>query len=132
MNRSNAKTGNRRDFLRAAAAVAATMALTSVPRAGRAASKRDTGRMKIGVIGSGRIGGTLGTLWVKADADYVFDGADQPSYSAGEQLMKDTGGGTVGSNNWCVIRGYTGSPGSEVDANDNSFVSQSFNRSGQR
>ena len=72
MNRSNAKSGNRRDFLRAVAAVAATLALTSVPRAGRAASKRDTGRMKIGVIGSGRIGGTLGTLWVKADHEVLF------------------------------------------------------------
>ncbi len=72
MNRSNAKTGNRRDFLRAVAAVAATLALTTVPHAGRAASKRDTGRMKIGVIGSGRIGGTLGTLWVKADHEVLF------------------------------------------------------------
>ena len=58
------------------------------------------------------------TLWVKADQDYVFDGVDQPSHSAGEQLMKDTGGGGVMANTWCVIRGYTGSPGSEVDAAD--------------
>lgn len=72
MTRSNSKTSDRRQFLRAAAAVAAMLALSSVPRAGRAASKHPTSPMKIGVIGSGRIGGTLGTLWVKAGHEVLF------------------------------------------------------------
>ena len=30
------------------------------------------GRMKIGVIGSGRVGGTIGELWVKAGHEVLF------------------------------------------------------------
>jgi 8-hydroxy-5-deazaflavin:NADPH oxidoreductase len=61
----------RRRFLQAAAAAVSGWALASRPLATRAATAAERG-MKIGVIGSGRIGGTLGTLWVKAGHDVLF------------------------------------------------------------
>jgi predicted dinucleotide-binding enzyme len=61
---------HRRDFLKAAGAVAA-LALNALPFAARAASA-GAGKMKIGVVGSGRIGGTLGGVWVKAGHEVMF------------------------------------------------------------
>jgi len=58
----------RRDFLRAAAGGTALLALVSSPLAAFAQSAP----VKIGTIGSGRIGGTLGTLWVKAGHPVMF------------------------------------------------------------
>ncbi len=60
----------RRVFLLTAAAVAAATLAGIAPRAWSAASAAQ--RMKIGVIGSGRIGGTLGALWAKAGHDVMF------------------------------------------------------------
>lgn len=60
------KTLQRRRFLAAAAAAAVVLPLGST-LAGEA--KR---RMRIGVIGSGRIGGTLGGLWAKAGHEVMF------------------------------------------------------------
>lgn len=54
-------TTHRRTFLQAAAAASLLAALPV-----RAAP------MKIGVIGSGRVGGTIGELWVKAGHEVVF------------------------------------------------------------
>ena len=62
---------DRRRFLRFAAAATATFALGSLPLA-RAA----TDKLKIGVIGSGRIGSTLGGLWVKAGHEVMFSSLD--------------------------------------------------------
>jgi len=59
----------RRDFLQGAAAAVTGLALGGMPLATRAAAD---GGMKIGVIGSGRIGGTLGSLWVKAGHEVLF------------------------------------------------------------
>ncbi|MFZ7124714.1 MAG: NADPH-dependent F420 reductase [Desulfobacterales bacterium] len=63
---------NRREFLitAATALVLLPFAGVALPRAAQAASKAN--RMKIGVIGSGRIGGTLGSLWVKAGHEVLF------------------------------------------------------------
>lgn len=63
---------NRREFLQAAAA---TIALGSFSFTGRAASA-ETGKIKIGIIGSGRIGGTLGSLWAKAGHEVMFSSLD--------------------------------------------------------
>jgi predicted dinucleotide-binding enzyme len=63
---------NRRAFLRAAAA---TLALSAVPLTVRAATD-DGGKLKIGVIGSGRIGSTLGGLWVKSGHEVMFSSLD--------------------------------------------------------
>ena len=63
---------DRRRFLRVAGAATATLALGSLPLAARAA----TDKLKIGVIGSGRIGSTLGGLWVKAGHEVMFSSLD--------------------------------------------------------
>jgi predicted dinucleotide-binding enzyme len=65
---------NRRTFLRIAAA-GATLGLAGLPLASRAAAAAD-GKLKIGVVGSGRIGGTLGALWVKAGHEVMFSSRD--------------------------------------------------------
>ena len=62
----------RRDFLRVAAA---GLALGALPFAARNASGADQG-LKIGIIGSGRIGGTLGEIWLKAGHEVMFSSLD--------------------------------------------------------
>ncbi|MBI4196180.1 MAG: NADPH-dependent F420 reductase [Betaproteobacteria bacterium] len=59
---------NRRGFLKVAGTAAAVLALGGLPFAARAATEK----LKIGVIGSGRIGGTLGGVWVKAGHEVMF------------------------------------------------------------
>jgi predicted dinucleotide-binding enzyme len=61
---------SRRALLRSAAA---TLALGAVPRA---LAQKSAGRLRIGVIGSGRVGGTIGTLWVKAGHQVMFSSLD--------------------------------------------------------
>ena len=65
----------RRRFFQVAGFAAATFALGSLSFAVRAASDA-TGKMKIGIVGSGRIGGTLGALWVKAGHEVMFSSLD--------------------------------------------------------
>jgi len=57
---------NRREFLKAAAAA---LALDGLPLAAHAANG---GKLKIGTIGSGNVGGTLGGVWVKAGHEVMF------------------------------------------------------------
>ena len=57
----------RREFLLAAAA--------AVLPTGRASAAQAAKRMRIGVIGSGRIGGTLGALWAKAGHELLTETA---------------------------------------------------------
>jgi len=66
------KTLQRRRFLIAAAAAAVAASLPAAT--GYAAETRK--RMRIGVIGSGRIGGTLGSLWAKAGHEVMFADRD--------------------------------------------------------
>lgn len=66
---------SRRGFLQTAAAAAASLALAGLPLATRAAGGT-AGRMKIGVVGSGRVGGTVGELWVKAGHEVMFSSLD--------------------------------------------------------
>jgi predicted dinucleotide-binding enzyme len=65
----------RREFLRAAGTAAAGLALGVLPYAVRNAHGQGAG-LKIGVIGSGRIGGTLGGLWLKAGHEVMFSSLD--------------------------------------------------------
>lgn len=62
---------SRREFLLMVAGAAAA-ALPFGPALAAEAQKR----MKIGVIGSGRIGGTLGALWAKAGHEVMFSDRD--------------------------------------------------------
>jgi len=75
MKANAAMKQNRRGFLRIAGAAAATFALGGLPFAARAASDA-TGKMKIGIVGSGRMGGTVGELWVKAGHEVMFSSLD--------------------------------------------------------
>jgi hypothetical protein len=78
MNANDALKQDRRGFLQVAGAAAATFALAGLPFAACAASDA-TGKRKIGIVGSGRIGGTVGGLWVKAGHEAMFSSL----YSAG-------------------------------------------------
>ena len=69
-----AKTSRRR-FLQAAGTAAAGLALGSLPYAARNAIGADAG-LKIGIIGSGRIGSTLGALWLKGGHEIMFSSLD--------------------------------------------------------
>ena len=69
MKTNDAVKTNRRKFLRAASA---GLAASALPFATRAA---DAG-LKIGIVGSGRIGGTLGELWLKAGHAIMFSSLD--------------------------------------------------------
>ena len=65
-----AKEGRRR-FLQSAGAGALAFALGSLPlRAGGAG--KGAGKMKIGIVGSGNVGGALGAVWVKAGHEVMF------------------------------------------------------------
>jgi len=65
----------RREFLRLAGTAAAGLALAALPYEVRAASSADAG-LKIGIIGSGIIGSTLGDLWLKAGHEVMFSSLD--------------------------------------------------------
>lgn len=62
---------SRRDFLQA---VAAALALGSLPLGAVAAAAG--AKMKIGVIGSGNVGGNIGTVWAKAGHTVMFSSLD--------------------------------------------------------
>jgi predicted dinucleotide-binding enzyme len=77
---------NRRGFMRAAGAAAATIALGNLPFMAHA----QTGKMKIGIIGSGRVGGAVGGAWVKAGHEVMFSSLD---LEADKKLAASLGGG---------------------------------------
>jgi len=54
-------------------AVAASLALGVLPFAARAAAPT---KMRIGIVGSGRVGGTVGELWVNAGHEVMFASLD--------------------------------------------------------
>ncbi len=62
---------SRRVFLQFAGAAAATLVSGALPSAAHAAGAAGP-RLKIGVVGSGRVGGTVGGLWVKAGHEVMF------------------------------------------------------------
>lgn len=69
MNAKGSTQSNRRLVLRSAG-----LLLCALPFGARAA---DAGKgLRIGVIGSGRVGGTIGTLWVKAGHEVMFSSLD--------------------------------------------------------
>jgi len=66
---------NRRRFIRIAGIAAASLAVGGLPVVARAADG-SAGKLNIGVIGSGRVGGTVGELWVKAGHQVMFSSLD--------------------------------------------------------
>ena len=75
MKTNDALRQSRRRFLHTAGAAAASIVLGRVPLAARAAGGTAE-KMKIGVIGSGRVGGTVGELWVRAGHKVMFSSLD--------------------------------------------------------
>ena len=71
MKVADAADTRRRRFLQLAGA-AAGLALGVLPRAAGSAEAP----LKIGIVGSGRIGGTLGELWLKAGHEVMFSSLD--------------------------------------------------------
>jgi len=63
---------SRKVFPRIVGLAALALALATVPRAGFGQSTTGASSVKIGIIGSGNIGGTVGTLWVKAGHPVLF------------------------------------------------------------
>jgi hypothetical protein len=68
MNDNDSTKRNRRAFLLAGIAACALSLAAS--------AAEDAAKLKIGVIGSGRIGGTVGELWAKAGHDVMFSSLD--------------------------------------------------------
>ncbi|HTD90277.1 MAG TPA: NAD(P)-binding domain-containing protein [Burkholderiales bacterium] len=60
---------NRREFLQTVAAI--TVAVSSLPFAAHAQTAA-AGKMKIGIVGSGRVGGAVGGAWIKAGHEVMF------------------------------------------------------------
>ena len=78
------KTLQRRRFLIIAAAAAASLS------AGMSYAAETKKRMRIGVIGSGRIGGTLGGLFAKAGHEVMFSDRDRSRRSRPPQTRART------------------------------------------
>lgn len=74
MKTKDSTNQTRREFL-GVLLVAGAGAVAGWPRSARSADPANAS-MKIGVIGSGRIGGTLGELWVKAGYPVMFSSLD--------------------------------------------------------
>jgi predicted dinucleotide-binding enzyme len=66
---------DRRGFLEVAGTATAALALGGLPFVAHAASAA-TEKLKIGVVGSGRVGGTLGGVWAKAGHEVMFSSRD--------------------------------------------------------
>jgi predicted dinucleotide-binding enzyme len=75
MKTNDSMQQNRRGFLQAAGAAAVTFAVGALSFSARAASAAD-GKLKIGIVGSGRIGATLGEIWIKAGHEVMFSSLD--------------------------------------------------------
>lgn len=78
---------NRRDFLQAAGAIAAVALIGGLPFAALA---QTTAKMKIGTLGSGRVGSAIGAAWVKAGHEVMFSSLN---LEADKKLAASLGGG---------------------------------------
>jgi len=74
MNSHDARKSTRRGFLQATGALVAGVALGVSTHAVHAVAA--AGKLKIGVIGSGRVGGAVGGAWVKAGHAVMFSSLD--------------------------------------------------------
>lgn len=65
----------RRRLVKVVGLVSGGLALATLPLVTAAATAGD-GKLKIGIVGSGRVGGTLGGVWAKAGHDVMFSSRD--------------------------------------------------------
>ena len=84
------KNTSRREFMRVATAVIALSSLPTVAFAQYGASPSASNKMKIGLIGSGRVGSAVGGAWVKAGHEVMFSSLD---LEADKKLAASLGGG---------------------------------------
>ena len=75
MNANQRLQASRRRFLQAVGTAAAGLALGALPFAPRVALAAEAG-LKIGIVGSGRLGGTSGGVWLKAGHEVMFSSLD--------------------------------------------------------
>ena len=74
----------------------ATFALVALARPGRALAQAGGTQLRIGTIGAGRIGGTVGSLWVRAGHPVMFSSKDPNEGKAlAEKLGPPARSGTV-------------------------------------
>jgi hypothetical protein len=78
---------SRREFLKAASALGALAVFGTLPFAALAQSGQ---KMKIGTLGSGRVGSAIGGAWVKAGHEVMFSSLD---LEADKKLAASLGGG---------------------------------------
>ena len=74
MTRDTSRPNTRRELLRLGAL--AVLSFHGVRRSALAQGTPGAKPIKIGTIGAGRMGGTLGTLWVKAGHPVMFSSRD--------------------------------------------------------
>ena len=74
MTRDTSRPNTRRELLRLGAL--AVLSFHGVRRSAWAQGTSGAEPIKIGTIGAGRMGGTLGTLWVKAGHPVMFSSRD--------------------------------------------------------
>jgi predicted dinucleotide-binding enzyme len=79
---------SRRHFMQAAGAAAASVALGSLPLT--ALAQAAGAKMKIGIVGSGRVGSAVGGAWVKAGHEVMFSSLD---LEQDKKLAASLGGG---------------------------------------
>ncbi len=75
MKRRATMSPRRRQFLKAAGASAIAAAFGALPTMLQAASATG-GKLKIGIVGSGRVGGTVGGVWARAGHEVMFSSLD--------------------------------------------------------
>jgi predicted dinucleotide-binding enzyme len=75
-------TLRRRDLLRGAGIATVTLAAAGQPLGARGGAAEAPARLKIGIIGAGRIGGTLGEHWVKAGHEVMLSSRHPESLKA--------------------------------------------------
>jgi predicted dinucleotide-binding enzyme len=69
MNAKAITRQSRRRFLQVAGAATAVLMIEGLPLTARAAN---ADKIKIGIVGSGRVGGGIGSVWVKAGHEVMF------------------------------------------------------------
>jgi predicted dinucleotide-binding enzyme len=86
MNTKACTTHDRRKFIKTAGVIFAVMGLPLTTLAQSPAG----GKMKIGIIGSGQVGGAIGSAWVKAGHEVMFSSLD---IEQDKKLAAGLGGG---------------------------------------
>ena len=72
VNKSDEERISRRGFLQGAGVAAAGLAIARVPALSQVTASSEGGSLRIGIIGSGRMGGAVGLKWAEAGHQVFF------------------------------------------------------------